>query len=600
MARLVAVGVLADQPGDIARSLGPIHLRRGGEQRVETGFQFLLATDGGDVVVHVVRHEEAPLEGVALGVVALHVRRVAGVEGRPELAVAHDRAHELGLGIEITLVEFRLGRIFVGQSLVAGRQGDLRDAPVIVGHLHAPRDRFRYGVGGDEAIFILIIEVASNQVELARALELLRQVGTVDRRAGSRLGPSLHVALGEPFRDQVRHQRDGGIADHAAGIVGSQRPFRQDGALLIGMHEHLAPVGGQVGPDDRHQRVQSPEGVPERKGRVVGVARLGLAHGAVHAQVTAIRVLISEGGDHRMIQRRVEVLQDGRVLALHLDQVERLFPDAGRCLTGRLEIPSRQFRLHVLGGAIRINGREGDFYVKRLGTLLKLIMQFQVLVRIETEEERVSPFHAVDVLVNRLDRLGEDDPVGDLVEMRPALRLESTLDSRVVDEEILVACHFVTPVGLEDVAQVEHDEALFRIVVSIFMETNTIGRGELHVHPEIVEAYGIVARLGVFGLFFERGDWLDGIRSREGQQSDITQVANASTREMGMTEGIDLVVIIMITAAGVPTHDMRVGAELHHRVGPCGAGEGVPMETGADHRVDILIQIFLLRGGRGG
>ena len=301
-----------------------------------------------------------------------------------------------------------------------------------------------------------------------------------------------------------------------------------------------------------------------------------------------------------MIQRRVEVLHDGRVLALHLDQVERLFPDAGRCLTGRLEIPSRQFRLHVLGGAIWINGREGDFYVKRLGTLLKLIMQFQVLVRIETEEERVSPFHAVDVLVNRLDRLGEDDPVGDLVEMRPALRLESTLDSRVVDEEILVACHFVTPVGLEDVAQVEHDEALFRIVVSIFMETNTIGRGELHVHPEIVEAYGIVARLGVLGLFFERGDWLDGIRSREGQQSDITQVANASTREMGMTEGIDLVVIIMITAAGVPTHDMRIGAKLHHRVRPCGAWEGMPVETCADHGVNILIQIFLLRGGRRG
>ena len=158
----------------------------------------------------------------------------------------------------------------------------------------------------------------------------------------------------------------------------------------------------------------------------------------------------------------------------------------------------------------------------------------------------------------------------------------------------------MAPVGLEDMTQVEHDESLLRIVVSIFMETNTIGGGELHVHPEIIEAYGIVARFGVLGLFFERGDRLDGIRSREGQQSDITQVANASTREMSMTEGIDLVVVIMVTAAGVPSHDVRIGTELHHCVGPCGAGEGVPVETGADHRVDILIQIFLLRGGRGG
>ena len=44
----------------------------------------------------------------------------------------------------------------------------------------------------------------------------------------------------------------------------------------------------------------------------------------------------------------------------------------------------------------------------------------------------------------------------------------------------------------------------------------------------------------------------------------------------------------MVTAAGIPTHDMRIRTDLYHRKRAGGTGESMTVESGSYERVDIL------------
>ena len=67
------------------------------------------------------------------------------------------------------------------------------------------------------------------------------------------------------------------------------------------------------------------------------------------------------------------------------------------------------------------------------------------------------------------------------------------LYGRVVDLGVGVAYEFVSPVGLEDVAEVEHHTAVRGIIVCVAVESHTVGARQLDVDAKVVEAHGIVA-----------------------------------------------------------------------------------------------------------
>ena len=94
--------------------------------------------------------------------------------------------------------------------------------------------------------------------------------------------------------------------------------------------------------------------------------------------------------------------------------------------------------------------------------------------------------------------------------------------------------------------------------------------------------------MSLLALLAERCDGLDGVFAGIGQEGYVAQVAYARAGEVGMAEAVDLIVVVVITAAGVPSHDVRVGAQLHHGVRTGGAGEGVSVKTGSYKGVNML------------
>ena len=49
-----------------------------------------------------------------------------------------------------------------------------------------------------------------------------------------------------------------------------------------------------------------------------------------------------------------------------------------------IEIPSRQFRQHILLRTVRIDRRDRHFYIQRFVALRKFVMEFQVARSVET------------------------------------------------------------------------------------------------------------------------------------------------------------------------------------------------------------------------
>ena len=65
----------------------------------------------------------------------------------------------------------------------------------------------------------------------------------------------------------------------------------------------------------------------------------------------------------------------------------------------------------------------------------------------------------------------------------------------------VIPYYFVSPVGLEDVPEVKEKLAVGTVGVGGTQQTNALGRGELGLNAEVLQAYGVVAWGGrFFGL----------------------------------------------------------------------------------------------------
>lgn len=85
------------------------------------------------------------------------------------------------------------------------------------------------------------------------------------------------------------------------------------------------------------------------------------------------------------------------------------------------------------------------------------------------------------------------------------------------------------PVWLQHMAEIEKDTAVLRIIVCVFMESDTICTGQLHINPEIIKTHRIIARRRFLCLLFEGSYRPDRVTAGERKDRYISQVADTRT-----------------------------------------------------------------------
>ena len=312
----------------------------------------------------------------------------------------------------------------------------------------------------------------------------------------------------------------------------------------------------------------------------------------IQACILPVHILIGIRSKRGMIQSGVEIFPDNGVGCLYLYLVQFVIPDVGGFLTDGFEIPAGQFLSQVLGGSVGTYRRDGYLDIEWLRGVGKLVMEFQIFVCIQFQEKGVGTQLAIDILIDLFNLLRKDDVIRDIMVVRPTLCLIRSFDRRIVHEPIFVADQAMPPVRLQDMSEVEHHAPFLRIVVGIFMETYAVGRGQFYIDAEVVEPHGIITRCCFLGFLLKRSDGLDRVFPAIRQQGYVAHIADTRSREVRMAEGVYLPVVIMITTAGIPAHDVCVGTELHHCIRTSSTREGMPMKAGPDKRVGILHQIL--------
>ena len=98
-------------------------------------------------------------------------------------------------------------------------------------------------------------------------------------------------------------------------------------------------------------------GIPDREDGVVTFFGAGiLMDSLVHATEATIDILIVEGGDMRVVECGVEVLEHCRVSGLDADLAEEISPDTAALGAYSLEVPVGELCLHI---ALSTLGRDG-------------------------------------------------------------------------------------------------------------------------------------------------------------------------------------------------------------------------------------------------
>ena len=253
---------------------------------------------------------EAPLIGIALGIVALLVSGEAGVEGCEERAITLDRAHEVCLTVPVAAVVEPALVVSLSYGVEASSLSDTGDTPVIISHLYTPADALGDGVAGYEAVALLVVRMTRDEVELTRTSELLRQISSIDRATLRSLRPVTQIlACSQTLSDEVGKDAHRVVGRHTARIVRGEWPAWEDRPFVIVADEALTIAQCLIGVDDGEQRMQRTIGIPDREDGVVTFFGAGiLMDSLVHTTEAAIDILIVEGGDMRVVECGVEVL----------------------------------------------------------------------------------------------------------------------------------------------------------------------------------------------------------------------------------------------------------------------------------------------------
>ena len=144
------------------------------------------------------------------------------------------------------------------------------------------------------------------------------------------------------------------------------------------------------------------------------------------------------------------------------------------------------------------------------------------------------------------------------MKVSPPPGAQRSSDLFVVYKLHIVGYQLMSPVGLKDVPKIEHYPAIRFIFVGVFVETHPVGGSQRHVDSEIIQCNFIQARRGLFRFFLKSSHRFDGISTRKRKKSHVSKVSDPCSTKVGMTKRVNLPVVVMVSAAGVPSQDMGV------------------------------------------
>ena len=536
VAGFVALGVLADAAGDVGLRAARVALV-GGEHLVQAGLQGLRAAQRVHQPRDVLRHEQAVLPGVGLGVVVVHLARVEGAQPAAVEPGAHEargRVEDVApvlRGSHVPLIDVRPAEVF----------RHLGHAPVVVGVLE------RLG-------HALVFVVREHQAVGTEAVQ--PELGP-HGRGQEGLQRLLDVEVGVAAGDGVGDDRRGVVADHAVGFIAPELPDGQLAGLVIDGQEGFDEVVAALRLEFPQQRVLAAEGVPQGE-HGVALPAVGAVHAAVHAAVFAVGVGVQRGVDAGVVEGGVEAAQVLFVApgARQFAQIRLPGGLGGRSLG--LEA-RRVLRQEVLPGVLLADG--GDGHAHGHGAFAA-----------RESEYRAPPA----VLQPRFRRGGEFDEEVDVLPARPAAGLAPAAYGPSVRGDAPAVQRVAVP-------QVQGDLRPFPRGEAVFVHPHAPAGGQAGEHPGTVQEHLVVTRGGLFPRVREGG------RLRAGHQQDVAEVVAAGAGQVRVREAVDDAVAVVVAAAAVPVACLGAGvrAQLHHPEGRDGAGEGVAVFVGAGEGVDV-------------
>ena len=344
VAWLVAVGVLANQPGDVG-----LHASRRLDGRFKQVCQSrevpLVSTEDVALPRHIVHRGEEVLPTVGFCEIEVDFPRIEALDPGA-LAFGLDEAR------------FRMNQILPRGSALGKPHGQIR--PVVVGGI--PRNaRVVEGVfQGFGHAFMLVIRGDESQFGVSIQAQMhgigrLHHGFECDFRVPSLDAPLLGI----------HDDRHTVVPDHAARVVCRQLPDGELSTVLIHPEHGVHHVAGSVGFNPSQQGVQGTVGVPEAEDAVVfTLALFELMHPQVGASVPAIDVACHVGDGGGMVQGRVK----GRALVLgatfNLNAAQLVVPPRFTCRTVTVKIKSLDFGLQVLNGPFDVAKAQPHVHVE--------------------------------------------------------------------------------------------------------------------------------------------------------------------------------------------------------------------------------------------
>ena len=284
----VAVGVLADEAGDVAL-VASAELGAAVEEAVEEALSAFGTANLPDPAFDVVRHVGAVLPAVGFGVVVVDL---GGVEGGDEGTVA--ACVHKAVWVHNVLPRLAAARVDAADAVVADEARVFGYAPVVVGVFEGLADRLVLVFAAEEAVACVFGAAQDGQV--AGGHHCVEQL----------LAGILVKAVEDAGAHRVEDDADGVIAYHTVCFVAGQLPHCQLAAVAVVVEHREDEVVAALRLDDVEQRMQGAVGVPDREDGVL-VASFGLLDGVavgvavLHCQIASVGVAVEIGRCHTVI-----------------------------------------------------------------------------------------------------------------------------------------------------------------------------------------------------------------------------------------------------------------------------------------------------------
>ena len=577
MARLVAVGVLADEARHVAHeahALRPLGLR---EERVQPLHERGASAHRRDEPFGVLQDVPGVLEGVALGEVVgcvVVVAEAERIEGRAPGPVRVLAAHEAEGRVEDVLPEGG-ARAETGLVAPSEQAAELRRAPVV----EPAFKRAAHAFALDPVERVVAVAVVERPVLLdLRASERI----DVRDREGVRHGleREIDVEGAEALAVGVDDHGDRVVADHAVRLPAEVGDDGQEAHRPVVGEHRIDEAVHALRHGERVERVRGAEGVPEREAGVVGAGRRG-GDLRVAAAIAPVNV-------RKVVRLEEEVVEGG---------VERGALRGG-CARDR-EAPEKR-------GPLRPRGADNFVEAPPLG-LGGVVLRRPRLVhrgyrglhdKRSARRELQHPARALLAGVRLRERRRlrprpvEDDLPVDAAP-QPGMRAPPARQRRmggvqVVRERDDRAFHVVR------VHPLEIDEQLHGAAggKGVAVDADARRRGQLGRHARVRERDGVEAgaallRADVLGQLPRAGI---GVRKvvRERQKPHIRKVRATRAAQMGLGEAVDERILPHVARTVVPVAEARVGTRLHERKRARRPRERVPAIGAADARIHAV------------